>query len=402
MSTLKPVFISVILCLIFTTGYSQPHYKSTYSLKGYINLTIDISALKDTVGVFDIRIGGGTQHLKRKNNQLFVKYYMDEPRRAHLMFYPRDTIKKYPNKSLNYIPARFNDYFEFLAHPGIVNIVAKGNIHSSQIINASQPQKDYTALIQKQQNFEKSFAQENNALIQQIKVVRNKKTKDSLLAICYKTGNLAYQKYNNDVVLNYIKRNPDSPTALQQLEEYSYSNFVKFDALASLYKNFTDRIKALPTAKRIYNQIDNHQFFENNLVGKAAPDFTLKDVSGKDVSLHDFKGHVTLLEFWASWCGPCRENNPDLVKIYQKYKAKDFKIIAVSLDFKKEPWLEAIVKDRLTWTHVSEFKGFDGKVSNQYHVFGIPGNYLIDANGKVLAKDLEEKQLDEHLSKLYH
>jgi peroxiredoxin len=136
--------------------------------------------------------------------------------------------------------------------------------------------------------------------------------------------------------------------------------------------------------------------------GSAAPDFTQADTSGKPVSLSQFKGKYVLLDFWASWCGPCRMENPNVVQAYQKFKNKNFTILGVSLDRpgKKADWLAAIADDNLTWTHVSDLQFWSNAVAQQYKVGSIPQNYLIDPQGKIVAKNLRGPALDEKLCEL--
>jgi thiol-disulfide isomerase/thioredoxin len=134
-------------------------------------------------------------------------------------------------------------------------------------------------------------------------------------------------------------------------------------------------------------------------VGGMAPDFTLNNREGKPVSLSSFRGKYVLVDFWASWCGPCRGENPFVVAAYQKYKSKNFTILGVSLDEDKDAWLEAIAKDKLDWEHVSDLKGWSSIVVPMYGFEGIPYNVLIDPTGKIIATELREEALDQFLSK---
>lgn len=135
--------------------------------------------------------------------------------------------------------------------------------------------------------------------------------------------------------------------------------------------------------------------------GQPAPDFTLNDVNGKPVSLSSFKGKITLIDFWASWCGPCRAENPHVVAAYKQFHEKGFDILGVSLDEDKAQWEKAIEKDGLTWTHVSDLKGWSSAAAALYGVQSIPSNFLLDKEGKIIAKDLRGDALEAKLKTLF-
>ena len=137
-------------------------------------------------------------------------------------------------------------------------------------------------------------------------------------------------------------------------------------------------------------------------VGKEAPDFAMPDISGKEVKLSSFKGKYVLVDFWASWCGPCRSENPNLVKAYNQFKDKNFTVLGVSLDRpgQKDKWLKAISDDKLSWTNVSDLQFWNSPVVSLFGFGGIPFNILVDPNGKVIAEGLRGRLLEEKLGKV--
>ena len=137
--------------------------------------------------------------------------------------------------------------------------------------------------------------------------------------------------------------------------------------------------------------------------GVDAADFSQPDKDGKMVKLSDYRGKYVLLDFWASWCAPCRRENPNLIKAYAKYKGKGFEILGVSLDkaADKAKWLKAIEDDKLTWKQVGDMKGWDNAAGMLYEVKAIPMNFLIDPSGKIIAKYLRGEELDKKLAELF-
>jgi thiol-disulfide isomerase/thioredoxin len=136
------------------------------------------------------------------------------------------------------------------------------------------------------------------------------------------------------------------------------------------------------------------------VVGGTAPDFAQDSPEGESINLSDLRGKVVLVDFWASWCGPCRRENPNVKRVYEEYKNKGFEILAVSLDRTKDRWLQAIEADGLPWLHVRDLKGWGNEVAQMYSVKSIPHTILLDAEGKIIARGLRGPQLEAKIAEL--
>lgn len=178
------------------------------------------------------------------------------------------------------------------------------------------------------------------------------------------------------------------------LKQKNNGNFVYFG------KQFVDAFKdSDPSAAAgMQEQVERMKSF---VVGGQAPDFTQKTPEGEEMSLSDLRGKVVLVDFWASWCGPCRRENPNVVRMYDKYKDKGFDILGVSLDKAHDRWVQAIEQDGLGWHHVSDLKGWNNEVAQTYGVRSIPQTVLVGEDGRILARNLRGEALERKLEEIF-
>lgn len=207
---------------------------------------------------------------------------------------------------------------------------------------------------------------------------------------------------------NFINTNKDSYISLLLLTQLAMSDALTTEEIKNYYNAFDASVKDTKKGKEFS---DNLKKIEENekehaakqekvAIGKKAPDFTANTPEGKAESLHKNLGKVTLVDFWASWCGPCRKENPNVVALYNKYKAQGFKVIGVSLDKEKENWVKAIADDKLDWLQISNLKYWDDEIAKEYAIDAIPATILLDANGTIVAKNLRGAELEAKVAEL--
>ncbi len=197
--------------------------------------------------------------------------------------------------------------------------------------------------------------------------------------------------------IDFVKENPDALISALVLENLMRTKAIPFDEAQTLYDGLNAEVKNTKPGKSVQEQLKNSKSAE---VGQRAPEFSAPTPTGDLLALGDIKSKVTLIDFWAAWCRPCRMENPNIVSIYEKYKDKGLNVVGVSLDTKAEDWIKAIENDGLAWNHVSHLKRFDDPIAKLYNVNAIPAAFLLDENGVIVAKNLRGPDLEEKVAEL--
>ena len=202
---------------------------------------------------------------------------------------------------------------------------------------------------------------------------------------------------NLDFVKTYIREHPASLMSLTIMSDMAQRKTLPALELDSLYQGLDQTLKDRREAKKLKEIIDKNKATS---IGATAPDFRGPNPDGQELALSGLRGKVTLVDFWAAWCKPCRMENPNIKQVYEKYKDQGFTVVGVSLDRRAEDWTAAIEQDGLVWNHVSNLMHWQDPIAVLYGVSAIPAAFLLDENGKIVGKDLRGPELENAVAAL--
>lgn len=217
-----------------------------------------------------------------------------------------------------------------------------------------------------------------------------KKSRDTATINMIVKEHNSFQDEMNAISKTFIKENPDAHLSVLLLENFLMRQYLTPEEVKTYYDGLSKEVTATKSGKKIKEVLESMSAI---VIGKPAPNFSGPSPDGKTVSLKESLGKVTIIDFWASWCGPCRAENPNVVALYNEYHAQGLNIIGVSLDKDATKWKEAIAKDKLTWTHISNLQQWEDPIAKQYNVQSIPATFILDEKGNIVAKDLRGDEL---------
>ncbi len=326
-----------------------------------------------------------------KNGLFVFKGMLDEPVLAKLRFAIADVSIPENERS----DPKYDELLLYM-EPAIMNLATKYSLKYATV-TGSRSENDYITIQKDIEKYNSAIGYINYLGINAANkndsatVSRMLLSKDSVMDEIY----LYYQEFASS--------HAQSPVALYTLSQCLKGASNKAGALEkteNIYNALAVSVKSTASGQELEEAIRKQ---EATGIGRIAPDFTQADTLGNAVTLSSFRGKYVLLDFWASWCGPCRAENPNVVKAFNQYKDKGFTILSVSLDQPggKSKWLKAIHDDGLNWTHVSDLQFWSNAVAKLYYIQSVPSNLLLDKDGKIIAKNLRGPALDKKLGELF-
>lgn len=350
-----------------------------------VNGTLPVSSKKYNV-LLSWNNGATAEEAKVVNGKFTIKGTVDEPVAATLMLQEANPPA---NKKFDRIEYLRNNLSLFL-DGGSITVTTKTFL-SDAVVKGSQVVNDFYNYTQQVKHIT-DLDNQLGMTYYSYSGSKNSGITDKLMEM-YKVLTGIYR----DEMSAFISKNPSSPVALYFVKQ---TLGMDMDAAKAgpMFQLLSPELQNSNTGKELAAMIE---VGKKSMVGVAAPDFTQPSPEGTKISLSSFKGKYVLVDFWASWCGPCRAESPNLVKAYDQYKPKGFEIFSVSLDDKKDKWLKAVKDDGYTWLQAGDLKGWENEAAALFGVSGIPFNFLVDPNGIIIARNLRGEDLEKKLKELF-
>ena len=348
-----PLITGLLLCSL--ASYSQTTHV-TADIPGLKDTKVTIHYYKDTIPATDT--------VEVKNGKLSWTARMPEPQKVFMMF-----------------PQRYEQFF---AESGNIKITATADLKTFEV-KGSKTQDESVA-------YEKSLkdlTDQEGPLYQKY----GKVSKEEQAALEATLNDLRMQKRARANA--YITAHPASAFSISLVADRA--SMGEYKDVAAIYEKLDPSAQQSAQGRKIAVRLT---VLKKSALGEKILDFTQNDTTGKPVQFVNFKGKYVLVDFWASWCGPCRGENPNVLKAYNEYKDKNFTVVGISLDDKADSWEKAIREDNMPWTQLSDLKGWKNELANYYGIQGIPSNFLVDPDGKIVAKDLRGEALHAKLAEL--
>jgi thiol-disulfide isomerase/thioredoxin len=386
-----------IIAILFLTPFTL------MAQSGFFKLTGNIGKLESTAKVYLAYSGTRGQiidSMSVRKGQFKFKGSINDPTAASLYINPGGWGRTNPSNE------RFTIYLE----NGNIQITSPDYLANAKVTGSKLNDEFRKHLL-----VLKPFNDRHDALLSGLNSLPVAKRKDTAVLAEYRKLSAELDSERYQEYYSFIKTHANSYLALDMLRTYG-RKYPDYEVLVPLFNALSNEVRSTINGrayaaflqKEINNKENISQYAAKleNAKGeenyKSAIPFTQKDPDGKPISLSDFKGKYLLVDFWASWCGPCRRENPNVVKAYAAYHSKGFEILGVSLDKERSAWIKAIKDDNLSWKHVSDLMGWDNAVGRLYGIQSIPANLLIDPNGKIIAKDLRGIALEKKLAEIFN
>jgi peroxiredoxin len=375
---IKRLFALLVFTFLFTSSFGQKN-----TIQGTLQLKQPVEGI--TLG-YEVAGEHKREETKLINGKFSFSRELTEPTWGMFVvtYAPTETGKRGTIE-------RFPIYIE----PGVMTVDAKDSLKFA-VVSGSESHKVYQEYL----NQRLPYTNKIKSLRDQLKILDREKDEEGMRKIRAEMTKLS-EDVRQKFLVDYLTNNPKSPIAMYVL--WYYFNNEMDDAKAEfLFNGLDSKLQMGENGVFFKKGIDA---IKNTEIGALAMNFTQNDTLNRPVSLASFRGKYVLLDFWASWCGPCRAENPNLVKNFNTYKDRNFTVLSVSLDQpgKKQAWLDAIHKDGLiSWTHVSDLKSWNNEVAKLYGIHAVPQNFLIDPKGKIIAKNIKGEALTEKLAELFN